>query len=49
MKNSQIYIKMPSLNSTFLMEGFGLPVVEAMSQKCLVLASDIPGSSRDCW
>lgn len=25
-----------------LMEGFGLPVLEAMSQGCLVLASDIP-------
>lgn len=25
-----------------LMEGFGLPIVEAISQKCLVLASDIP-------
>lgn len=25
-----------------LMEGFGLPVLEAMANKCLVLASDIP-------
>lgn len=35
-KNAKALI-MPSL-----MEGFGLPVLEAMANKCLVLASDIP-------
>jgi glycosyltransferase involved in cell wall biosynthesis len=30
------------------MEGFGLPVVEAMVSKCLVLASDIPSLREIC-
>ena len=31
-----------------LMEGFGLPAVEAMAQSCLVLASDIPSLHEIC-
>lgn len=31
-----------------LMEGFGLPALEAMSQGCLVLASDIPSIREIC-
>lgn len=31
-----------------LMEGFGLPVLEAMAHKCLVLASDIPALREIC-
>lgn len=31
-----------------LMEGFGLPPLEAMSQKCLVLASEIPAFLEVC-
>ncbi len=31
-----------------LMEGFGLPALEAMSQKCLVVASDIPSIREIC-
>jgi len=30
------------------MEGFGLPVLEAMANKCLVLASDIPAIKEIC-
>ena len=30
------------------MEGFGLPAVEAMANKCLVLASDIPTFREIC-
>ena len=29
-----------------LMEGFGLPALEAMANKCLVLASSIPSLKR---
>jgi len=31
-----------------LMEGFGLPALEAMANKCLVLASDIPSLRETC-
>ncbi len=31
-----------------LMEGFGLPAMEAMANKCLVLASDIPSLKEVC-
>jgi len=31
-----------------LMEGFGLPAIEAMAQNCLVLASDIPSLREVC-
>ncbi len=31
-----------------LMEGFGLPALEAMANKCLVLASDIPSLKEIC-
>lgn len=39
---ASLYAKAVALVSPSLMEGFGLPVLEALSQKCLVLASDIP-------
>lgn len=38
-----IALVMPSL-----MEGFGLPALEAMANKCLVLASDIPSLKEVC-
>jgi glycosyltransferase involved in cell wall biosynthesis len=38
-----IALIMPSL-----MEGFGLPALEAMANKCLVLASDIPSLKEVC-
>jgi len=41
-KNARCFV-MPSL-----MEGFGLPVLEAMANKCLVLASDIPAVREIC-
>ena len=41
-KNAQALI-LPSL-----MEGFGLPAIEAMANKCLVLASDIPALREVC-
>lgn len=31
-----------------LMEGFGLPAIEAMANKCLILASDIPSLKETC-
>ena len=40
---SAIALIMPSL-----MEGLGLPVLEAMANKCLVLASDIPALHEIC-
>lgn len=36
------------LISPSLMEGFGLPVLEAMASSCLVLASDIPSLREVC-
>lgn len=41
-KNAMVLV-MPSL-----MEGFGLPAIEAMANKCLVLASDIPSLKETC-
>ncbi len=38
-----IALVMPSL-----MEGFGLPALEAMANNCLVLASDIPSLIETC-
>ncbi|HUD43928.1 MAG TPA: glycosyltransferase family 1 protein [Patescibacteria group bacterium] len=38
-----VALVMPSL-----MEGFGLPAVEAMAQKCLVIASDTPALKEVC-
>lgn len=37
-----------ALVSPSLMEGFGLPVLEAMASSCLVLASDIPSFREVC-
>ena len=39
---SLLYQRAVALVSSSLMEGFGLPVLEAMAHECLVLASDIP-------
>lgn len=39
---SSFYSNAVALVAPSLMEGFGLPVLEAMSLKCLVAASDIP-------
>ncbi len=39
---SSLYKNALALVSASLMEGFGLPVVEAMINKCLVVCSDIP-------
>ncbi|HVF69962.1 MAG TPA: glycosyltransferase family 1 protein, partial [Xanthomonadales bacterium] len=37
-----------ALVSPSLMEGFGLPVLEAMASSCVVLASDIPSFREVC-
>jgi len=37
-----LYTHAIALVNPSLMEGFGLPVLEAMSLRCLVVASDIP-------
>lgn len=39
---ASLYSKAVALVAPSLMEGFGLPILEAMSQKCLVVCSDIP-------
>lgn len=39
---SGLYMHALALVMPSLMEGFGLPVLEAMANRCLVLASDIP-------
>lgn len=39
---SNLYKNALALVMPSLMEGFGLPVIEALSQKCLVVCSDIP-------
>jgi glycosyltransferase involved in cell wall biosynthesis len=39
---SNLYTNALALVAPSLMEGFGLPVLEAMSLKCLVVCSDIP-------
>ena len=43
-----LYRNAAALVSPSLMEGFDLPVVEAMANKCLVLASDIPVHREIC-
>ncbi len=43
-----LYIHAQALVSPSLMEGFGLPVLEAMSLNCLVVASDIPAFREVC-
>lgn len=45
---SALYRSADALILPSLMEGFGLPVVEAMANKCLVLASDIPSLREIC-
>ena len=39
---AELYSNAIALVAPSLMEGFGLPVLEAMSLKCLVVVSDIP-------
>jgi glycosyltransferase involved in cell wall biosynthesis len=43
-----LYSNAIALVSTSLMEGFGLPPLEAMSSSCLVLLSDIPSFKEVC-
>jgi glycosyltransferase involved in cell wall biosynthesis len=43
-----LYYNAIVLVSPSLMEGFGLPVLEAMSSECLVMASDIPSFREVC-
>ena len=43
-----LYKKALALVMPSLMEGFGLPALEAMANKCLVLASDIPSLREVC-
>jgi glycosyltransferase involved in cell wall biosynthesis len=45
---ANLYHNAASLVSPSLMEGFGLPVLEAMSSECLVMASDIPSFREVC-
>lgn len=45
---SSLYIYAKALIVPSLMEGFGLPAVEAMANNCLVLASDIPSLKEVC-
>jgi glycosyltransferase involved in cell wall biosynthesis len=45
---SGLYRKAIALVFPSLMEGFGLPVLEAMANNCLVLASDIPSLKEIC-
>jgi len=47
-KLSNLYQNAKALILPSLMEGFGLPVLEAMVNKCLVLASDIPALREIC-
>lgn len=47
-KLAVLYHNAISFISASLMEGFGLPVIEAMSNKCLVLLSDIPSFREVC-
>lgn len=44
----QLYQNAKALILPSLMEGFGLPALEAMGQGCLVLASDIPAFREVC-
>ncbi|OGH24806.1 MAG: hypothetical protein A3B47_00195 [Candidatus Levybacteria bacterium RIFCSPLOWO2_01_FULL_39_24] len=45
---SSLYQNAKALILPSLMEGFGLPALEAMANKCLVLASDIPSLREIC-
>ncbi|MEK7517406.1 MAG: glycosyltransferase family 1 protein [Patescibacteria group bacterium] len=45
---SVLYKNALALIMPSLMEGFGLPTLEAMANKCLVLASDIPSLKEIC-
>jgi glycosyltransferase involved in cell wall biosynthesis len=45
---SNLYKNAIALIMPSLMEGFGLPVLEAMANSCLVLASDIPALQEIC-
>ncbi|MDO8621222.1 MAG: glycosyltransferase family 1 protein [Candidatus Levybacteria bacterium] len=45
---SQLYKNALALVMPSLMEGFGLPALEAMENRCLVLASDIPSLKETC-
>ena len=45
---SSLYRNAIALVVPSLMEGFGLPALEAMANKCLVLASDIPALREVC-
>jgi len=45
---SALYKNALALVIPSLMEGFGLPALEAMANKCLVLASDIPALREVC-
>lgn len=47
-KLAGLYSQALALISPSLMEGFGLPVLEAMRNNCLVLASDIPVYREIC-
>lgn len=44
----QLYKNAKALVLPSLMEGFGLPALEAMANKCLVLCSDIPAFREIC-
>jgi glycosyltransferase involved in cell wall biosynthesis len=45
---SSLYQKAQALVLPSLMEGFGLPALEAMANKCLVIVSDIPSFREVC-
>lgn len=45
---SNLYQNALALIMPSLMEGFGLPALEAMANKCLVLSSDIPALKEIC-
>lgn len=45
---ANLYKNAEALIAPSLMEGFGLPLLEAMKNKCLVLASDIPVFKEIC-
>jgi len=45
---SSLYRNAVALINPSLMEGFGLPCLEAMANKCLVLVSEIPAFEEIC-